>query len=120
MAESIKQIADEASLDVQEVIMPKIYFLNLVALFPDIVLRIDDGEFDSHQFIGTLIKRNPIAYIDTLYFEYHDSKNPFQQLHSDLARELAKRVDLVVKTGTKHPSSNIHFLETDVEIWRKA
>jgi predicted secreted Zn-dependent protease len=99
--------------------MPKTYFQRLVESFQDVVATIEDRRFDSHKFIGMLIKHNPKAYIDTLFHEYYDSKKPFQKLHADLAKELAKRSDLVVKTGTKGPSKNIHFLETDVEIWHK-
>lgn len=94
------------------------YFSQLIATLPNVIANMDQ-EFDSHAFIGELVKQQPHLYINTLFHEYMSKSEPFRLLHSDLARELAKMNSLVRQQNTKEASHNIHFRKTNVEKWNR-
>ena len=84
--------------------------------FPEIV-RLMPDEFDSHEFILKLAQAYQQLYVQALS-EYADNNQPFQSVHSEIARRLQKRDDLVKHIGDR-PSRNIFGLVNDAAVWQK-
>ena len=84
--------------------------------FPEIVRSMPD-EFDSHEFILKLAQGYQQLYVQALS-EYADNNQPFQSVHSEIAKRLKKRDDLVHHIGDR-PSKNIFGLVNDAAVWQK-
>jgi hypothetical protein len=81
------------------------------------VLRLLPDEFDSHEFILKLAQAYQQLYVRALS-EYADNNQPFQSVHSEIARRLKKRDDLVDHIGER-PSRNIFGDVNDAAVWQK-
>jgi hypothetical protein len=97
--------------------MSKDAFENLEAVYPEIVNLMPDDEFDSHEFILKLAQKYQKKYVQAL-IEYAKNDQPFQSVHSEIAKRLKKREDLVKQIGDRS-SKNIFGLENEVAIWSK-
>ena len=84
--------------------------------FPEI-LRLMPDEFDSHEFILMLAQGYQQLYVRALS-EYADNNQPFQYVHSEIAKRLNKHDDLVKHIGDR-PSRNIFGLVNDAAVWQK-
>ena len=84
--------------------------------FPEIVGLMPD-EFDSHEFILKIAQAYQQLYVQALN-EYATNDQPFQSVHSEIAKRLKKRDDLVNHIGDR-PSKNIFGLVNDAAVWQK-
>ncbi|PKN91674.1 MAG: hypothetical protein CVU44_17310 [Chloroflexi bacterium HGW-Chloroflexi-6] len=91
-------------------------FQKLEEIYPEIVNLMED-EFNSHEFILKLAQKYQKNYVQAL-IEYAENDQPFQSVHSEIAKRLKKREDLVKHIDSK-PSVNIFGLKSEAAIWRK-
>lgn len=83
-------------------------FAEIVALMPQ--------EFDTHNFILKLAHSNQRLYVQAL--AQFDSDTPFNELHKQIGRRLAKHSELVTSNGST-TSPDIFGNRGTAEKWRK-
>ncbi|MCE9645266.1 MAG: hypothetical protein K8S20_04640 [Chloroflexi bacterium] len=91
-------------------------FDELEGKYPEIVDQLPD-RFDSHDFILVLAQRYQQLYVSALS-EYSDNHQPFQTVHSEIARRLNNHAELVKHIGDR-PSRNIFGQVNDAAVWQK-
>jgi hypothetical protein len=91
-------------------------FEELEEKYPEIVDMMAD-EFNSHEFILKLAQRYQRLYVQALS-EYEDNDQPFLTVHSQIAKRLKKREDLVKHICNK-TSRNIFGDDSDAAVWLK-
>ena len=73
--------------------------------------------FDSHDFILALAQTEQQLYIKALA-AYVKHEHPFQIVHGEIARRLAKHPDLVARVGETSSEDIFHHRGSAV-VWRK-
>ncbi|MCL4250303.1 MAG: hypothetical protein KJ065_19290 [Anaerolineae bacterium] len=84
--------------------------------YPEIIARMGK-RFSSHEFILELAHEHQGLYVKALA-QYADHKAPFQAVHGQLAKALAKFDTLVYYIG-EEPSTNIFGRSSDAAVWGK-
>lgn len=84
--------------------------------FAEIVRGMNNDVFDSHAFILKLARAHQRLYVEALSAAEGDS--PFQQLHSQIAKRLARHTDLVTSRGPVR-SKDIFGRVDDNEQWER-
>ena len=92
-------------------------FDDLENSYRDIIDQMD-SEFTSHDFIEKLSQAHQDLYVQVLN-EYAEKGQPFQSVHSVLAKRLRKHSDLFEYIGTDPSSENIFGNYNGAAIWRK-
>lgn len=92
------------------------HFEALEAVYEQVVASMPDT-FDSHMFILRLAQEYQRLYVQAL-IEYAENDQPFQSVHSEIAKRLKKREDLVQQIDSKS-STNIFGLRSEAAVWRK-
>jgi cellobiose-specific phosphotransferase system component IIA len=91
-------------------------FEELEKHYPEIIGQMD-RRFNSHEFILELAHRYQGLYIKALA-QYAESKVPFQVVHGQLARMLAKFPHLVYYIGNES-STDIFGHSSEAAVWGK-
>jgi hypothetical protein len=91
-------------------------FKELEEKYPEIVKKMPD-EFNSHFFILALVQKYQRLYVQALN-EYVKNDQPFQSVHTEIAKRLKKRKDLVKYLYTRS-SKNIFGHESGAAVWKK-
>lgn len=96
-------------------------FSVLEAKFPDIVEKMANNKFSSHEFILKLSQAYQIEYIDALYHyrSIGGSATPFQVVHGILMKKLAERKELVTMLERNYKDPNIFGYEGGNAYWKK-
>lgn len=74
--------------------------------------------FTSHEFIEKLSQAHQDIYVQVLN-KYAEKGQPFQSVHSVIAKRLKKHVDLVEYVDRNPNSENIFGNVNGAAIWRK-
>ena len=94
-------------------------FDELEKFYPEIVALIDKDEFTSHVLIEKLSQAHQDLYVQVLN-EYAERGQPFQSVHSVIARRLKNNwTHLVEHVDTETRSENIFGNYNSAAIWRK-
>lgn len=96
-------------------------FSTLEEKFPDIVAKMGNDEFSSHEFLLKLSQAYQIEYIDALYHyrSIGGSATPFQVVHGILMKKLAEHIELVTMLERDFKDPNIFGYEGGNAFWRK-
>ena len=86
--------------------------------YPDVIEQMRD-EFTSHEFIEKLSQSHQGIYVQVLS-EYEQNGQPFQTVHSIIARRLKKNWShLVEHIDTDNKSENIFGNDSSAAVWRR-
>jgi hypothetical protein len=96
--------------------MPALALDALESVFADVVDMMP-AEFDSHQFILRLAHQYQRLYVEALA-AYAATEQPFQIVHSEIARRLLAHEDLVIKVSERS-SPDIFGQMNSAAVWRK-
>ncbi len=97
--------------------MPEPTLDNLETVFAQVVDILEKDEFDSHEFILRLAHEHQCLYVVALAV-YADTDQPFQIVHSEIAKRLLKYPNLVNKTG-ETVSKDIFGQKNPCARWRR-
>ena len=83
--------------------------------------RQESDMFDSHDMYFTLMTYWAEAYVRELYKALESHSDPFEKLHTDIAKRMASRHlnHVVVKHDGKQRSPNCRGKEDECQIWRR-
>lgn len=91
-------------------------FEELEKHYPEMIAQMGK-RFNSHEFILKLAHEHQGLYIKALA-QYADNKAPFQVVHGQLAKALAKFDTLVYYIGSE-PSTDIFGQSNEAAVWGK-
>jgi len=89
----------------------------LTGFYDDVVEEMGE-QFTSHEFILELAHEHQREYIDGLASFKNSQGEPFQALHSILAKKL-KEVDSIELLDERHQGKNIFNVQSGCALWRK-
>ncbi len=94
-------------------------FDELEKCYSDVIPNMERDEFTSHEFIEKLSQMHQELYVRVLH-EYSKNGQPFQTVHSIIAKRLKKKWGHLVKqVSTKPKSENIFGNYNAAALWRK-
>ncbi len=97
---------------------PTELFDELEGYYPDVIAQMEN-EFTSHEFIEKLSQMQQTRYVQLLS-EYNQNGQPFQSVHSVIAKRLKSNwTHLVKHIDTDTKSENIFGNYNSAAIWRK-